>query len=58
MHTLVERAAAGLEALGWGLWADGDFDHPRLPRGHPLCRHVLYRLTHSAWRGHAGGSCA
>lgn len=21
-----------------------DFDHPGLPEGHPLCRHVLYRL--------------
>lgn len=21
-----------------------DFDHPRFPPGHPLCRHVLYRL--------------
>jgi RimJ/RimL family protein N-acetyltransferase len=23
---------------------DFDFDHPRLPPGHPLRRHVLYRL--------------
>ena len=22
---------------------DGDFDHPRLPEGSPLRRHVLYR---------------
>ncbi len=22
-----------------------DFDHPGLPPGHPLCRHVLYRLS-------------
>jgi hypothetical protein len=21
-----------------------DFDHPKLPAGHPLRRHVLYRL--------------
>jgi RimJ/RimL family protein N-acetyltransferase len=21
-----------------------EFDHPRYPKGHPLCRHVLYRL--------------
>lgn len=21
-----------------------DFDHPELPKGHPLQRHVLYRL--------------
>jgi ribosomal-protein-alanine N-acetyltransferase len=23
---------------------DDDFDHPALPEGHPLRRHVLYRL--------------
>jgi RimJ/RimL family protein N-acetyltransferase len=23
----------------------GDFDHPRIPAGHPLRRHVLYRLA-------------
>lgn len=22
-----------------------DFDHPRVEAGHPMCRHVLYRLT-------------
>jgi RimJ/RimL family protein N-acetyltransferase len=27
-----------------------DFDHPLLPEGHPLRRHVLYRLNHSAWQ--------
>ena len=26
-----------------GMAADGDFDHPRLPEGHPLRRHLLYR---------------
>jgi RimJ/RimL family protein N-acetyltransferase len=26
---------------------DFDFDHPRLPPGHPLRRHVLYRLQRS-----------
>jgi hypothetical protein len=25
--------------------ATGDFDHPNLPEGHPLRRHVLYRLS-------------
>lgn len=24
-----------------------DFDHPSIPAGHPLCRHVLYRITQS-----------
>lgn len=27
-----------------GMRADGDFDHPRLPEGHPMRRHLLYRL--------------
>ncbi len=28
-----------------GMRADGDFDHPRLPEGHPLRRHLLYRIA-------------
>jgi hypothetical protein len=24
-----------------------DFDHPKLPAGHPLRRHVLYKLQRS-----------
>ncbi len=27
-----------------------DFDHPRLPEGHPLRRHVLYRMRAERWR--------
>jgi hypothetical protein len=27
----------------------GDFDHPKVPEGHPLRRHVLYRLTAKHW---------
>ena len=27
-----------------------DFDHPRVPPGDPLRRHVLYRITRAAWR--------
>ncbi len=26
-----------------------DFDHPRVPEGHPLRRHVLYRLRREEW---------
>jgi RimJ/RimL family protein N-acetyltransferase len=26
-----------------------DFDHPLVPRGHPLKRHVLYRLSKAGW---------
>lgn len=28
-----------------GMRPDGDFDHPRLAQGHPLRRHLLYRLA-------------
>ena len=27
-----------------------DFDHPRVPDGHPLKRHVLYRMTLERWQ--------
>jgi len=30
--------------LGMTRDPSGDFDHPAFPPGHPLCRHVLYRL--------------
>jgi RimJ/RimL family protein N-acetyltransferase len=33
-----------MERLGMARDPDSDFDHPRVPRGHPLLRHVLYRL--------------
>lgn len=28
---------------------DGTFEHPRLPEGHPLRRHVLYVTTQTEW---------
>jgi len=33
-----------MEKIGMHHNPDDDFDHPRLPKGHPLQRHVLYRL--------------
>lgn len=33
-----------MERLGMVRDLAGDFDHPRVPEGHPLRRHVLYRL--------------
>lgn len=33
-----------MERLGMAHNAEDDFDHPLLPQGHPLRRHVLYRL--------------
>jgi RimJ/RimL family protein N-acetyltransferase len=38
-----------MEKLGMTHNSVDDFDHPRLPAGHPLRRHVLYRLNRSAW---------
>src|SRR5271163_4993656 len=34
-----------MEKLGMSCDPADDFDHPGLPNGHPLCRHVLYRLS-------------
>jgi len=33
-----------MEKIGMTHDAADDFDHPRLPEGHPLRRHVLYRV--------------
>jgi ribosomal-protein-alanine N-acetyltransferase len=40
-HNLASRRV--MERLG--MTRSGEFDHPRFPHDHPLCRHVLYRLT-------------
>ena len=42
------RSRAVVSALGMQHDADGDFDHPRVPAGHRLSRHVLYRLGRGA----------
>ena len=38
------RSRAVMERLGMTHDRDADFDHPAVPAGHPLRRHVLYRL--------------
>jgi RimJ/RimL family protein N-acetyltransferase len=38
------RSRAVMERLGMLRDPREDFEHPRLPEGHPLRRHVLYRL--------------
>jgi RimJ/RimL family protein N-acetyltransferase len=38
------RSRAVMERLGMRHDPADDFDHPSLPLGHPLARHVLYRL--------------
>ncbi len=37
------RSRAVMERLGMTHAPGDDFDHPRFPPGHRLCRHVLYR---------------
>jgi RimJ/RimL family protein N-acetyltransferase len=32
-----------------GMVRDGGFDHPRVPEGHPMRRHLLYRLSRRDW---------
>jgi RimJ/RimL family protein N-acetyltransferase len=39
------RSRRVMEKLGMTHDPRDDFDHPRLPEGHPLRRHVLYRLN-------------
>jgi RimJ/RimL family protein N-acetyltransferase len=41
-----------MEKLGMVHDPGGDFNHPRLPEGHALRRHVLYRLDRESWRAH------
>jgi RimJ/RimL family protein N-acetyltransferase len=43
-----QRSIAVMERLD--MTKDGEFDHPRLPQGHSLQRHVLYRLSKTTWR--------
>jgi RimJ/RimL family protein N-acetyltransferase len=43
------RSRRVMERLGMTHDEADDFDHPRLPAGHPLRRHVLYRLRREDW---------
>jgi RimJ/RimL family protein N-acetyltransferase len=39
------RSRAVMERIGMKRDPEGDFDHPSLPIGDPLSRHVLYRIA-------------
>lgn len=41
-----------MERLGMTRNPADDFDHPKVPKDHPLSRHILYRLTKSQWKAH------
>jgi RimJ/RimL family protein N-acetyltransferase len=44
------RSQAVMTRIGMSRNAADDFDHPRVPDGDPLKRHVLYRIARSAFR--------
>lgn len=43
------RSRRVMERIGMSRDRQGDFDHPRLPDGHPMRRHVLYRISKAEW---------
>jgi len=43
------RSRHVMERIGMHHDPAEDFDHPGLPDGHPLRRHVLYRITRAEW---------
>ena len=43
------RSRAVMERIGMSRDPADDFDHPNLEPGHPLRRHVLYRMRRSDW---------
>lgn len=45
-----EPSIAVMRRLGMHTDPAEDFDHPSVPEGHPVRRHVLYRLTADEWR--------
>jgi RimJ/RimL family protein N-acetyltransferase len=47
------RSIRVMEKLGMRRDREGDFDHPALAEGHPLRRHVLYRLRAEEYRERA-----
>jgi 3-dehydroquinate dehydratase/shikimate dehydrogenase len=47
-----ERSRAVMERIGMHYDPDGDFDHPRVPEGNKVRRHVLYRIKADEWKRH------
>jgi ribosomal-protein-alanine N-acetyltransferase len=45
------RSQAVMRRIGLVRDPSDDFDHPNLPAGHPMLRHVLYRLPAERWPG-------
>lgn len=47
--TLNVRSQSVMQRLGMTRDPADDFDHPKVPEGSPLRRHVLYRLDRASW---------
>ena len=45
------RSRRVMERLGMTRSPADDFDHPKVPAGHPLSRCVLYRMSRDRWAG-------
>lgn len=43
------RSRHVMEKIGMHYRTQDDFDHPKLPEGHPLRKHVLYRMSSHDW---------
>ena len=48
------RSRSVMSRLGMRTTPGDDFDHPRIPPGHRLSRHVLYRLSRADWLARGG----
>lgn len=46
-----QRSRRVMEKIGMHHHSEDDFDHPKLPEGHRLRRHVLYRISEAEFRG-------
>lgn len=46
------RSRRVMERIGMHHDPKDDFDHPKLLEGHPLRKHVLYRLSQEEWQTH------
>jgi ribosomal-protein-alanine N-acetyltransferase len=51
---LNERSIGVMKRIRMSRDPADDFDHPKLPAGHPLQRHVLYRINRSDWLNRHG----
>lgn len=51
---LNKRSIGVMERIRMSRDPADDFDHPKLPAGHPLQRHVLYRINRSDWLNRHG----